>query len=1435
MIGKFKKSLRLKWLVFSVLLATIPLIIAGISIVQIYQKDLKKSVIEMEEAKANLVVEATQAFLEKVISNLLFLTKAENFGKNGFSHLRNHLENLLYQNDYFVELTLLDEKGREVVKVSKYKTVFPSHLKDLSKTEMFQVTSKGQIYYGGVLASAEEIPSMIIAIPIEAYKGKAIGVLAGQIHLQCLWDVVSKTKIGEKGIAYVVDWEGDLIAHPDARRVWMRENVSYLCGTRCHIQKESVFEWGWPSGERFLNIYKRIQNLGWGVFVEVPVEEAYQPVRKIAGTAIGWILIALSIAVLFTFFLTRKLTLPIKRLSEKMAEVARGNFETDIQVTTQDEIGLLANCFNRMVQGLRQSREALIEAETKYRRIFENSKDMIYITSVDGKFLEVNQAGVEMLGYATKKDLMNVHIKDIYLYPEDRKKFQNEVTQKGFVKDFEAKLKRKDGSPIDCLITASIRREEEGIITGYEGIIKDISFRKSAEKELLQKTEQLQTLYDLSILINQSLDLEKILPLALDKALKVTGFEMGTIHLLNDDGKSLDLKSYSGFSPVFIEHVKVLRWGEGVAGKAVDLRQPVTASIENYPSSRILPFLKEEGVRLTVGVPLVSKRKAIGAITLSSRSSRTLNPKEINLLESLGGQTGLALENARLFSHVAKAKSEWEATFDAVTDLITIRDKDYRIIRANRAAFQRYGLTPEQMIGKKCFEILHQRDQPCEGCYIAETLKTQKPVSGERESFDLKGTFRYYTFPIFNEAGAILAVVDLAREVTEEKRREMEKEVLNSINRIMASSLDVRDVIKAIHSELKKVLGSERMTITLLSDGGNQFRYFALEKDYEVQELLSSEAYPKEGAPLAKAVETGQAVLVSDTQASDSWVNRKLFREGIRSSLVFPLKCKDRVIGTINFGSRKPGHFSEDHVRFLGQVSVGLAISIENALLLDEIKASEERYRTVVESAMDGICVIGVDGRFSYVNETFANILGYARGELIGMDYRNCLDEEGKQLFSERNRRRERGEKVPRFLEFNVLRKDGEVRNVECSTRAVRHSDRSVSFIVIIKDITEKKKMEEQLVQSEKLRALGEMASGVAHDFNNALTAILGNTQLLLYTAKGEDAKETMQTIEKVAKDSARTVRRLQDFTRKSSHQEFFRIDLNSVVQDAIEITRPKWKDDAQGKGFQIEMVSTFEKIPAVGGNASELREVITNLIFNGIEAMPEGGKIEIRTYTRGEKVCIQVADTGIGMTEEVKRKAFEPFFTTKPFTNTGLGLSMSYGIIKKFGGEIDVESKVGQGTTFTITLPIGGEGKEELAVSSSPIVRATREARILVIDDEASVREVLSRILSQVNHQVTVAKDGGEGLQLFQEREFDIVLTDLGMPDMSGWDVCKAIKKLRACVPVGMITGWGMELDQTKKEESGLDFVIPKPFDFHQILRIVDETIASAEKRLLS
>ena len=1314
MLGRIKKSLRLKWMIFSILLATIPLAIAGFSIIQIYQKDLKKSVIEIEETKASLVVETMQAFLEKVTSTLLFIAKHQNLREVSLFHTKEYLEKLLYQNDYLSELTLLNDKGRETVKVSKYKVVGPSDLKDQSKSEMFRVTSKSQVYYGDVRVTIGEEPSMMIAIPIEEHKGKTIGVLTAQIHLQCLWDNIARTRIGEKGFAYVVDREGNLIAHHDTRLVWMKENVSYLCGTRCHIQKESVFEWGWPSGERFLNVRKRIKNLGWTVFVQVPIEEAYEPVWKVANTALKYILIALAVAVILSLFLTRRLIHPIKQLSGEMTEVSKGNLDVHIATTTRDELGLLTESFNQMIRDLKQSHEALKKAEEKYRRIFEDSKDMVYITSVDGEVLDVNQAGLDLFGYGSKEEMMQVYVRDTFLNPEDRKRFRNEIRKEWFVKDFEVKLKRKDGTPIDVLITSNARRDDSGNIISYEGTIKDISDRKRMENELVRRTEGLQVLYELGLLINQTLDLEKVLPIALEMTLGLTGFEMGSIHLLNEDGEKLELKCSEGQPPILAENIKNVKFGEGVCGKAVKLKQPIILSIDEFPTPQVIPFLRKGEIQSLVGIPLLAKGKAIGAITLLSRSVHTLNQREVNLLESIGNQIGIAIENARLFEETKKGLDE---------------------------------LT-----------------------------------------------------------------------------------ILYEITKISTSSLNLDLMLREIINSLNSFFKFEALGILLIDE--NTKRLFPHPASYKE---LSMKNIGKLGLGVGKGItgwvaEKGDPLLVDDVREETRYICGD---ENIRSEMCAPLKVGEKIIGVIDAQSRKLNAFSEDDLRLLNIAAGQIASLIENIRLYEEIKTSEEKYRTVVEGALDGVLVVGENYQIKYVNKRLAEIMGYTREELIGMDFRNYLDDESKQLVIDRYVRRQKGEEVPPRYEFNVVQKDREIRNVEISSTIVKDSQGNVNTIAFLKDITEKKRMEEQLLQNEKLRALGEMASGVAHDFNNALAAILGNTQLLLYTAKDEGLKGSLKVIEKVARDSAQTVRRLQDFTRKRVHKELFKIDVNTIIQDSVEITKPKWKDDVQGRGIFIEMVSNFEEVPPVVGNASELREVITNMIFNAIEAMPEGGKIEIRTFQKEENVYIRISDTGIGMTEEVRKKVFEPFFTTKPFSNTGLGLSMSYGIIKRFGGEIEVESKIGHGTTFTIILPIGLEGKEEGTISS--FIKKGREARILVIDDEETVRGVLSQILSQGKHRVTVAENGEDGIRLFKEEEFDIVLTDLGMPGMSGWEVGRAIKKMSPHTPVGMITGWEAEVDQAKIKENGIDFVIPKPFQFDQILKVVDETIASKEKPFMT
>ncbi len=366
---------------------------------------------------------------------------------------------------------------------------------------------------------------------------------------------------------------------------------------------------------------------------------------------------------------------------------------------------------------------------------------------------------------------------------------------------------------------------------------------------------------------------------------------------------------------------------------------------------------------------------------------------------------------------------------------------------------------------------------------------------------------------------------------------------------------------------------------------------------------------------------------------------------------------------------------------------------------------------------------------------------------------------------------------------------------------------------------------QKQLVQSERLRALGEMAGGVAHDFNNILGAILGRVQLLLLNDKLEEKlKHGLKLIEKSALDGAETVRRIQEFTRVHKFTYVSKVDLNQIVEDALEMTQPRWKDAAQEKGVDIKIVRQLQETSQVAGVGTELTEVLNNLILNCVDAMPQGGTITIRTYQDQSWAYVEVCDSGVGMSEEVKRLAFEPFFTTKGKQGTGLGLSVAYGIISRHKGEITIESQEGKGTTFTIKLPIH-EIASETKEPETPSQVMDLKFRILVVDDDQNIQEILQDILSLEGHQVTLASSGDQALKFFKSSKFEVVITDLGMPGMSGWDLAKEVRKLNSQIKVVLITGWRAQIETDKIKESGVDFILPKPFHIEQIKEVLYQT----------
>ena len=369
---------------------------------------------------------------------------------------------------------------------------------------------------------------------------------------------------------------------------------------------------------------------------------------------------------------------------------------------------------------------------------------------------------------------------------------------------------------------------------------------------------------------------------------------------------------------------------------------------------------------------------------------------------------------------------------------------------------------------------------------------------------------------------------------------------------------------------------------------------------------------------------------------------------------------------------------------------------------------------------------------------------------------------------------------------------------------------------------------QKQLVQAERLSALGEMAAGVAHDFNNLLAVVVGRAEILL--AKGQDPNvaRDIEIIRTAAWDGAHTVRRIQEFTRTRQTRPAGRVDIPELLRDVVELTRARWKDEAQSRGLAYDVVVEGDSVPPVAGISAELREVFMNLLINGLDAMPGGGQFIFRVSSDAESVIVAAEDTGCGMSDETRRRVLEPFFTTKGARGTGLGLAVSWGIVKRHGGTIEIESTLGMGSVFMIRLPISVDDLAPEA-SASPSLPG-RSGRVLVIDDEMEVRCVLRDMLAPCGHSVLEADSAEAGLALLESEMVDVILTDISMPGMSGWDVAAACQRRFPHIPLGFVTGWGDRLDEQETARAGVRFIVSKPFAPADVQGHVADALASSD-----
>ncbi len=499
-----------------------------------------------------------------------------------------------------------------------------------------------------------------------------------------------------------------------------------------------------------------------------------------------------------------------------------------------------------------------------------------------------------------------------------------------------------------------------------------------------------------------------------------------------------------------------------------------------------------------------------------------------------------------------------------------------------------------------------------------------------------------------------------------------------------------------------------------------------------------------------------------------------------------------------------------------------------------ELKEANEFLEQVIENSKDGILIVDTMGNILACNTALAQMSGFSKEELMGKHASMLVIEDREMRKTILGKTAELFEKGFTTYEPTFKSKEGKHIDAECLSSMVRNAEGEyIAGVSIIRDITERKKMERHLIQSEKIKSLEELAGGVAHNFNNILAAILGRAQLLMMKFTDQphvqerrkamlELKKSLEVIEQAALEGARTVQQIQDFSRKREDSFFTRVNLNEIIDQSLELTRARWKDEAQCNDISIAIRKELSDLPPVEGNAAELKELFTNLFNNAFDAMPRGGELGIKTSSEDGWNVITVQDTGEGIPEDIRDKIFDPFFTTKGVQSVGLGLSASHGIISRHRGTITLDSMGGTGSCFVIKFPAAAKPIE--ARTAQAASGKLRKASILVIEDEDDLRNLLTDILKTEDLEVEAAENGREGIALFAGKHFDLVFTDLGMPEMSGWQVAKEIKKLDDRTPVALITGWHIQLNDAEKQEKGVDLIINKPFKVDEILKLVED-----------
>ena len=1088
----------------------------------------------------------------------------------------------------------------------------------------------------------------------------------------------------------------------------------------------------------------------------------------------------------------------------------------------------------------RKAQKAMQENEERYRELFENANDIIYTHDLVGNFTSLNRSGEKITGYS-REEAARMNIVNV-LAPEFVPVAQQMIARKTDDKAptvYELEIITKGDRRVRLEVSTRLIYLD-GRPVGVQGVGRDLTERKRSEEALALQSQREAMTHRMSQAIRCSLDSSEIFRTAVH--------ELGSY--LNADRCSLFMKDVSGNRATNVAEYHA----EGVLAAGANFQlEDVRVLIDSLDKNGVLCFsdarndprikevyeriLSKAGVLSIMYVAIRVGAEVTAAFALSTtREIRHWSESDIALATAVADQTGIAIRQAELYQK-SEATSKREALVNSVTMAIRA---SLSLPEVLRTATRELGIA---LAASRVHIHLYDPDNPVspvEHEYVApgiesigsmqvsyddpvgrHLLSLSKPLviddshnpnqgpedfnASIREHAHRVGLRSQIDYPLVVE-GHFRGVLCIHQT---DRLRSWNEDELSLVH-----SVAERLVIGMAQAELFEMVAKAKSewetTFDAMSDG-----IFIFDRAGLVKRVNRAGASMEASDPRALLGRKCCDILRTSSEASTCVVEKALADGRSVTIEVTPDRLNRPILVSIEPVLNKVGAVIAvvGTARDLSELRRVQAVAREHQSLLTNI----------LESARESIYAIDMDGRFKWCNTATLSALGLKREDFIGRQLVDLVYEQDRETVDEKLRNALRGE--PQTYEMRFFAAAGQLRYARVDNSPLVVDGRTTGVLGIARDITEQKEERERAARADKLRALGQLASGVAHDFNNSLAAILGRTQLLRRQTQDEGQLRNLEIIQTAAEDAAATVRRIQTFARKSAAKEFEILDVTCLLNDAIEITRTRWQNEARLRGLDYEVSLNAESGQHTFGSASELREVFVNLIVNAVDAMPTGGKLSIGSEPRAGRLCLRFSDNGTGMPEEVRQRIFDPFFSTKGAHGTGLGLSVSYSIIERHEGSISVASEVGGGTTFTIELPASAvkSQAEEIVTEALEIPSLS----ILVIDDEPAVRETLAEMLEVMGHRVFLADSGHNALQTLAGNNCDLVFTDLAMPEMDGWETSREIRKRWPNMNVVLVTGYGTGTKPPSGEDHLVNGIIGKPFDFSQISETITSIVA--------